>query len=104
MPSTGAGARLRAAPATELRPPAATRPEDTFVLAVDLGTGGPKVAVLSATGRIAAHAFEPVAAAESRNGRLDFDSLDDLQRSLTAPRPRWTGSPRHWLPKPSLWS
>ena len=28
-----------------------------YVLAVDLGTGGPKVAVLSATGRIAAHAF-----------------------------------------------
>jgi xylulokinase len=29
-------------------------------MAVDLGTGGPKVAVLSATGRIAAHGFEPV--------------------------------------------
>jgi len=33
---------------------------DTFVLAVDLGTGGPKVALVSATGRIAASAFEPV--------------------------------------------
>jgi xylulokinase len=33
-------------------------PEDTYVLAVDLGTGGPKAAVISATGRIAAHAFE----------------------------------------------
>jgi xylulokinase len=34
--------------------------EETYVLAVDLGTGGPKVAVVSATGRIAAHAFEKV--------------------------------------------
>jgi xylulokinase len=49
---------LRAVPATELRTPAESGPEDTYVLAVDLGTGGPKVAVISATGRIAAHAFE----------------------------------------------
>jgi xylulokinase len=34
--------------------------DETFVLAVDLGTGGPKVALVSATGRIAASAFEPV--------------------------------------------
>jgi xylulokinase len=33
---------------------------DGFVLAVDLGTGGPKVAVVSPTGRIAASASEPV--------------------------------------------
>ena len=31
------------------------------VLAVDLGTGGPKVAVVAASGRIVAHATEPVA-------------------------------------------
>ncbi len=31
-----------------------------YVLAVDLGTGGPKVAVISATGRIVSHATEPV--------------------------------------------
>ena len=31
------------------------------MLAVDLGTGGPKVAVVSTTGRIVAHATEPVA-------------------------------------------
>ncbi len=53
-------AGLRAAPAIEIRPLKSTRPEDTYVLAVDLGTGGPKVAVLSATGRIVAHAFESV--------------------------------------------
>lgn len=34
---------------------------DQYVLAVDLGTGGPKVAVVATTGRIAAHATEPVA-------------------------------------------
>jgi len=32
-----------------------------YVVAVDLGTGGPKVAVVSGRGRIVAHAFEPVA-------------------------------------------
>jgi xylulokinase len=35
--------------------------DDAHVLAVDLGTGGPKVALVSASGRIAASAFEPVA-------------------------------------------
>jgi xylulokinase len=33
---------------------------EVFVLAVDLGTGGPKVAVVSSAGRIAASASEPV--------------------------------------------
>jgi hypothetical protein len=45
------------------RPPVHGRVESRrtrYVLAVDLGTGGPKVAVISATGRIAAHAFEAV--------------------------------------------
>lgn len=47
----------RSAPATELRPVASTR---QHVLAVDLGTGGPKVAVVEATGRVVAHAFRAV--------------------------------------------
>ena len=34
-------------------------PDDTYVLAVDLGTGGPKVALVSATGRIAASGKPP---------------------------------------------
>ncbi len=59
MPSPPA-ARLRSAPATERRTVDPAPAEDTFVLAVDLGTGGPKVAVLSATGRIVAHAFHAV--------------------------------------------
>ena len=49
--------KLRARPATELRRVESTSPH---VLAVDLGTGGPKVAVLAATGRIVAHAFQAV--------------------------------------------
>jgi xylulokinase len=51
---------LHAARPAELRTIDTTSPDETYVVAVDLGTGGPKVAVLSATGRIAAHAFEPV--------------------------------------------
>ena len=58
MPTSPAG--LRSAPATGIRPIDPAPAEDTYVLAVDLGTGGPKVAVISATGRIAAHAFEAV--------------------------------------------
>ena len=45
------------------RPPSSAldrSPTTPYVLAVDLGTGGPKVAVLSATGRIVAHAFQAV--------------------------------------------
>ncbi len=59
MPTPPAGG-LRAVRPADLRSIATTSPEDTYVLAVDLGTGGPKVAVLSATGRIVAHAFESV--------------------------------------------
>ena len=51
---------MRAASATPVRQVERTSPDDTFVLAVDLGTGGPKVALLSASGRIAAHTFAPV--------------------------------------------
>jgi xylulokinase len=50
-------ARLRDRSATPVRPVESASPH---VLAVDLGTGGPKVAVLSATGRVAAHAFQAV--------------------------------------------
>ena len=49
--------KLRVRPAAAVRPVESTSPH---VLAVDLGTGGPKVAVLSATGRIVAHAFQAV--------------------------------------------
>ena len=36
-------------------------PGEEYVVAVDLGTGGPKVAVVSSTGRIVSHATRPVA-------------------------------------------
>jgi len=62
---------LRAVAATELRPLVETRPDDTYVLAVDLGTGGPKVAVISATGRIAAHSFERVGIALGEDGSAE---------------------------------
>jgi len=67
MPTPPA-ARLRSAPATERRTVDQAPAEDTYVLAVDLGTGGPKVAVLSATGRVAAHAFEAVGVDLSHDG------------------------------------
>jgi xylulokinase len=55
MPTSAS--RLRAREATALRRVAST---DPHVLAVDLGTGGPKVAVLASTGRVVAHAFQAV--------------------------------------------
>ena len=51
---------LSARAATPLRPLPDGSGEESYVLAVDLGTGGPKVAVIAATGRIVAHGFEPV--------------------------------------------
>ncbi len=54
---------LRGAAAVPLRSIEVT-PDDresTFVLAVDLGTGGPKAALLSLGGRVVSHAFQPVA-------------------------------------------
>jgi xylulokinase len=44
-----------------------------FVLAVDLGTGGPKVAVISARGRIAAHSFARVGIALGEDGSAEQD-------------------------------
>ena len=41
--------------------PDAPPPGEQYVLAADLGTGGPKVAVVSSTGRIVAHAARPMA-------------------------------------------
>jgi xylulokinase len=59
MPPLAGG--LRAARVNELRTIEPADPEDTYVLAVDLGTGGPKAAVLAATGHIVAHSFQRVA-------------------------------------------
>jgi xylulokinase len=47
--------------------------DDGYVLAVDLGTGGPKVAVVGTSGRIAAHAAEPVALHLLEDGGAEQD-------------------------------
>jgi xylulokinase len=59
---------VREAAATELRIVEPGESGETYVLAVDLGTGGPKVAVVAATGRIVAHAFEAVGIALTEDG------------------------------------
>jgi xylulokinase len=46
---------------------------EQYVLAIDLGTGGPKVAVVSTTGRIVAHAAEPVALYLFEGGAAEQD-------------------------------
>jgi xylulokinase len=58
-------------------------PEDTYVLAVDLGTGGPKVAVISATGRIVAHAFEKVGIQLAEDGSAE-QRPDDWWSAIAA--------------------
>ncbi|HEY1653259.1 MAG TPA: FGGY-family carbohydrate kinase [Acidimicrobiales bacterium] len=59
---------LRERAATALRAVAPGPADATYVLAVDLGTGGPKVAVVAATGRIVAHAFEAVGITLTEDG------------------------------------
>src|ERR1700677_3693722 len=70
MPSSPAPT-LRAVKPAPVRDVAGTSPDRTYVLAVDLGTGGPKVAVIAATGRIAAHAFEKVPIALGADGAAE---------------------------------
>jgi xylulokinase len=78
---------LPAARPTALRTlPLSPRPEDTFVLAVDLGTGGPKVAVISASGHIAAHAFEKVGIALGDDGGAEQSPQEWWQAIVGAAR------------------
>jgi xylulokinase len=67
---------LRPVTATPLRDLPDAGPDRTFVLAVDLGTGGPKAAVISAEGRIVAHAFETVPIALGADGAAEQSPLD----------------------------
>jgi xylulokinase len=60
--------------------------EETYVLAVDLGTGGPKVAVVAATGRIAAHAFERVPLALGDDGGAEQEPQDWWEAIVVAAR------------------
>ena len=68
---TASAPTLRPVTATPLRDLPDASPDRTFVLAVDLGTGGPKVAVISADGHIVAHAFEAVPLALGTDGAAE---------------------------------
>jgi xylulokinase len=58
-------------------------PDEACVVAVDLGTGGPKVAVVSRRGRILAHAFRPVALHLLPGGGAEQDP-DEWWSAITA--------------------
>jgi xylulokinase len=68
---TASAPTLRPVTPTPLRDLPDASPERTFVLAVDLGTGGPKAAVISAAGQIVAHAFETVPLALGADGAAE---------------------------------
>ena len=59
---------------------------DAHVLAVDLGTGGPKVALLGATGRIAAHAFQAVGIHLTEDGGAEQSTDEWWAAVVTAAR------------------
>jgi xylulokinase len=82
VPSTPAAPALPATAPTALRTLVDAAPSDTYVVAVDLGTGGPKVAVMDATGRIAAHAFEKVGIALGEDGSAE-QRPDDWWTAIT---------------------
>lgn len=65
--------RLREAVPLPLRDVAGVDGGRAVALAVDLGTGGPKVAVVSSTGRVLAHAYRPVAIRLGDDGSAEQD-------------------------------
>jgi len=85
MPTASPPALGAVAP-VPLRALPATGPDTTYVLAVDLGTGGPKVAVLSARGRIIAHAFEKVSTDLGPDGAAEQSPQDWWDAIVTAAR------------------
>jgi xylulokinase len=85
MPTASAPTLRDVAP-TPLRDLPGAGPDGTYVVAVDLGTGGPKVAVISAEGRIVAHAFEKVPIALSADGGAEQMPQDWWDAIVTAAR------------------
>jgi xylulokinase len=83
---TASAPTLPAATPTPLRDRSPSSPDDTYVLAVDLGTGGPKVAVISAEGRFAAHAFENVGIVLGEDGAAEQVPEDWWSAIVTAAR------------------
>jgi xylulokinase len=77
---------LRAATAVPLRDLPAPDPDRTYVLAIDLGTGGPKVAIIARTGRIVAHASEKVPIALGADGAAEQMPQDWWAAITTAAR------------------
>jgi xylulokinase len=77
---------LRAATAVPLRDLPAPDPDRTCVLAIDLGTGGPKVAIIARTGRIVAHAFEKVPIVLGADGAAEQMPQDWWAAITTAAR------------------
>ena len=75
-----------ARPAVPARPVPDTAPADTHVLAIDLGTGGPKVAVVSATGVVAAHGFERTGLTLTEGGGAEQDPAEWWSAVVTAAR------------------
>jgi len=73
-------------PAVAVRTPTDLAAEDTFVLAVDLGTGGPKVAVVSATGRVVAHGFEGTGLSLTAGGGAEQDPKEWWSAVVSAAR------------------
>ncbi len=61
-------------------------PEETCTLAIDLGTGGPKVALVSAAGRIVAHAFEKVPLRLGGDGAAEQDPQQWWDATIAAGR------------------
>ena len=60
--------------------------DEDFVLAIDLGTGGPKVALVSTTGRVAAHAHHPVPVHLLPDGGAEQDPADWWSAIVSATR------------------
>jgi xylulokinase len=85
MPTASAPTLRDVAP-TPLRDLPGAGPDGAYVLAVDLGTGGPKAAVISAEGRIAAHAFEKVPIALGADGGAEQMPQDWWDAIVTAAR------------------
>lgn len=65
---------------------------EQYVLAVDLGTGGPKVAVVSATGRIVSHGFAPVPLHLLDGGGAEQDPADWWSAICSAARDALAGA------------
>ncbi len=86
--SSGRASSGRASPgrASSGRASSGGAPSAGYVVAIDLGTGGPKAAVVSADGRIIASAFEPVGLDLLEGGGAEQDPEEWWRASSSAVR------------------